>query len=72
MQEPSYLDKIAQVSLRFRMVLAQIIDGIGPNNNSDTRRLSHLDIPTQCQYLTGITNLMSTGRFFDTTIDVDY
>ena len=48
MQEPSYLDKIAQVSVWFRMVLAQIWTWIYKDS-------LHLDIPTQCQFLTGIT-----------------
>ena len=36
MQEPSYLDKIAQVSLRFRMVLAQIITQIHEDSHTLT------------------------------------
>jgi hypothetical protein len=32
----------------------------------------HLDILTKYEYLTGITILIPTGRFFDTIIDVDY
>ena len=36
------------------------------------QRFSHLDIPTKYQYLTGVTILIPTGRFFDTIIDVDY
>ena len=35
-------------------------------------RLSQLDIPTEYQYLTGITILIPMGRFFDIIFDVDY
>ena len=38
------------------------------STNSDTLRFSHLDIPTRHQYLTNITILTPTCRFFDTTI----
>jgi hypothetical protein len=46
--------------------------GIDPNNNSRIKRYYHLDIPTKYQYFTGITILITTGRFFDTIIDVNY
>jgi hypothetical protein len=46
-------------------------NSVDPNNNSGIQRLSHLDIPTKYQFLSGITNLTPMGRFFDTTIHVD-
>ena len=63
MQEPSYLSKVALVSIWFRMVY---------NNNSSIQRFSHLDIPTRYQYLTSVTILIPMDRFSDTIIDADY
>ena len=62
MQELSYLGKIIiLVSIWFRMVLIHLITRV----YKDSLTLTN-------QYLIGITILVSTGRFFDTTIDVDY
>ena len=47
-------------------------NGIDPNSNSGIQRISHLEAPTEYQYLTGITNLIPTGRFFDTISDVGH
>jgi hypothetical protein len=65
MQGLFYLGKSTLVSIWFR-------NGIDPNNNSGIQGFPHLDIPTKYQYLTSITTLIPTGRFFDTIIDVDY
>ena len=47
-----------------------------PTNNLVIQRFSHLDITYQKkkkkQHLTDITIWISMGRFFDTTIDIDY
>ena len=64
MQERSYLDKFAIVSIWFRMGLTQI--------STQEYKDFHLDIPTKYQYLTGCTILRPTGRFFDTIINLDY
>ena len=64
MQEPSYLGKMALLSIWFRMVLI-------PTNNLGAQKNFQLDIPMKCQYLSGITILIPMDRFFDTTIDVD-
>lgn len=52
----SYVRKIVLVSIRFR-------NRIHPSSNSGIQRLSHLDIPTKCYYLTGITILIIMTRF---------
>ena len=46
-------------------------DGIDTKDNSGTQRFSHLHIPNKHWYLSGITIMISTWRFFDTIIDVD-
>lgn len=50
MQEPLVIGRIALVSIRFTMVLAQII-------NSGMQRFSHLEIP-DIKILTGVTILI--------------
>lgn len=42
------------------------------NNILGLQRFSHLNIPTQNQYLIDITNSILVGGFFDTAINVDY
>ena len=54
MQAPSYLGKIALVSI-------WCYDGINPNNDLGMHRCSHLVIPTKYQYMNGITILVSFG-----------
>lgn len=51
------------VSTWFGMVLTQIVTWV-------YKDFSHLEAPTKYQYLSGITNLIPTGRFFDAIIDV--
>ena len=64
MRELSYLDKIA-------LVLTWFENGIDPDNNVGIQRFSRLGISTAYEYLTGIVNLILTGRFFDTIIDAN-
>ena len=45
---------------------------IDQHNYLGIGRFSHLDIPIKYQNLTGITNMISIGSFFDTIIGVDY
>ena len=47
-------------------------NGIDPNDFSGIERFSHHDILTKYQYLTGVTILISTGRFCDTIIGGDH
>ena len=64
MQEPSYLGKVALISIWFRMVFTQ--------TKTQVYKDSHLEIPTKYQYLTDVTTLIPSGRSLDTIIDVDY
>ena len=59
MQQPLYLRKITVVSIWFRMLLTQIVTWV--YNYSLT-----------LIFLIGITILIPTGGFLDTTIDVEY
>ena len=59
MQGFSYLGKITVVSY---MVWSSTYS----NNNMGIKIFFHFDIPTKYQYLIGVTNLISTCRFFDT------
>jgi len=47
-------------------------NGADPNNNSGIQIFSYLDILIKYQYLTGITILLPTDKFFDTIIVVHY
>jgi hypothetical protein len=49
-----------------------VYNGIDPNTNSFVQRVSHLDITHHISLIEWYCNLTPTGRFFDTTIDVDY
>ena len=64
-QEPSYLGKITLLSIWFKSYWP-------PKNNSCKQIYSHIEIPTKCQHLTRITNLVHACRFFHTIIDVGY
>ena len=64
MQEPSYLGKIALVSIWFRMVFTQIITRI----QKDSLTFAY---PPNINIQLGSQILIPTGRFF-TIIDVDY
>ena len=63
-QESSCLDKSVLVLMWFRMVLTQITTWV--------KQDSHLDIPTKYQYLTGMTILICSSRFFDAIVEGDY
>ena len=60
------------ILMKNRSSINMVWNGIDPNSNSGIQRFSHLEAPTEYQYLTGITKLIPTGRFFDTIIDVGH
>jgi hypothetical protein len=55
-----------------RHSINMVKNGADPNNNLGIQIFSYLDILIKYQYLTGITILLPTGKFFDTIIVVHY
>ena len=64
MQKPPYLDKISLVSIWLGMVSTQLLTWV--------YKVSHLEIPVKYHYLTDITILIPTCKFFETKTDVGY
>ena len=65
MQERSYLDKSAQISVGFRRLLTLIITWV----YKDSLTLTY---PPNINILIDITIQIPTSKFFDTIIDDDY